>query len=55
MLQNPSFRLRIAVAGRKKAESNFDLKRNVSVLRNYLEASVLSSAGGADENRLRIS
>jgi colanic acid/amylovoran biosynthesis glycosyltransferase len=55
MLQNPGFRLRIAVAGRKKAESNFDLKRNVSVLRNYLEASVLSSAGGADENRLRIS
>jgi glycosyltransferase involved in cell wall biosynthesis len=54
LLNSPSFRQRVAEAGRKKAEADFDLAKNVGVLRQYFEASALSDQGGVDEHRLRV-
>jgi colanic acid/amylovoran biosynthesis glycosyltransferase len=54
LLDSPSLRQRMAEVGRKKAEADFDLVKNVAVLRRFFETSGVSELGGADEHRLRV-
>jgi glycosyltransferase involved in cell wall biosynthesis len=54
LLSSPGLRRTIAEAGRKKAEADFDLGRNVGTLRAWFEASAGAGTGEADEYRLRV-
>jgi glycosyltransferase involved in cell wall biosynthesis len=55
LLASPTMREKLAYQGRRKAERDFDLVRNVGTLRGRFAASITKSLGGYGEGCLRVS